>query len=83
MLPLLSTKYKSCPPWCQPSNYFILFNVLQLFQLFTQHMSVSHGHSTMGGIGGGSRQKKGESLTSTRQINEQWRCSSIDINVSE
>ena len=83
MLPLLSTKYTSCPPQCVPSNCFILFNALQLFQLFTQYMSVSHGHSTMCGVEGGNRQNKGESLTSTRKINGLWRCPSIDINVSE
>ena len=48
-------------------------------------MSVSHGYSTMGGIendDGGyvEKTKKGESLTSTRLINELWRCPSIDVN---
>ena len=47
-------------------------------------MSVSHGYSTMGGIeyndGGYVEDKKGESLTSTRLINELWRCPSIDVN---
>ena len=48
-------------------------------------MSASHGHSTMGGIeydDGGlcGEDKKGESLTSTRLINELWRCPSIDVN---
>ena len=48
-------------------------------------MSVSHGHSTIGGIeydGGGlcGEDKKGESLRSTRLINELWRCPSIDVN---
>ena len=45
-------------------------------------MSVSHGHSTVGGIeyGGCGEDKKGESLTSTRLINELWRCPSIDVN---
>ena len=48
-------------------------------------MSASHGHSTMGGIEyneGGlcGEDKKGESLTSTRLINELWRCSSVDVN---
>ena len=33
-----------------PSNWFILFNVLKLFSTLTQYMSVSHGYSTMGGI---------------------------------
>ena len=83
MLPLLNTKYKSCPPRCHPINCFILCNMLELFQLFTRYMSVSHGHSTMGGIEGGSRQNEGESLTSTRQINGLWKCPSTDINVSE
>ena len=49
-------------------------------------MSVSHGHSTMGGIeyGGCGEDKKGEdSLTSTRRINGLCICPSIDINVSE
>ena len=51
-------------------------------------MSVSHGHSTIGGIeyddGGYVEKKKGEdSLTSTRRINGLWGCPSIDINVSE
>ena len=48
-------------------------------------MSASHGHSTMGGIEyneGGlfGEDKKGESLTSTRLINELWRCPSTDVN---
>ena len=48
-------------------------------------MSVSHGHSTIGGIeyDGGDcmeKTKKGESLTSTRLINGLWRCPSIDVN---
>ena len=34
----------------EPSNCFILFNVLQLFSTLMQYMSASHGHSTMGGI---------------------------------
>ena len=52
-------------------------------------MSMSHGHSTIGGIeyddGGYVEKTKGESLTSTRRINGLWRCPSIDIyiNVSE
>ena len=36
-------------PQFQPSNCFILKN-FQTFSTFTQYMSVSHGHSTMGGI---------------------------------
>ena len=48
-------------------------------------MSVSHGYSTMGGIEYDDgdcvkKTKKGESLTSTRLINELWRCPSIDVN---
>ena len=47
-------------------------------------MSVSHGHSTTGGIeyneGGYVGKTKGESLTSTRLINGLWRCPPIDIN---
>ena len=34
----------------KPSNWFILFNVLQPFLTLTQYMSVSHGYSTMDGI---------------------------------
>ena len=48
-------------------------------------MSVSHGYSTMGGTEYDDgdcveKTKKGESLTSTRLINELWRCPSIDVN---
>ena len=45
-------------------------------------MSVSHGHRTIGGIeyGGCGEDKKGESLTSTRQINGLWRCPLMDVN---
>ena len=47
-------------------------------------MSVSHGHSTIGGIeyneGVMWRRQKGESLTSTRLINGLWRCPAIDVN---
>ena len=48
-------------------------------------MSVSHGHSTIGGIeydDGGfvEKTKKGESITLTRLINGLWRCPSIDVN---
>ena len=51
-----------------------------------QYMTVSHGHSTIGGIeygGCGEDKKEEDSLTSTRRINGLWRCPSIDINVSE
>ena len=49
-------------------------------------MSASHGYSTMGGIeydDGGyvGKKKKGERLTSTKLINELWRCPSIDVNM--
>src|SRR6187401_1150678 len=43
-------------PGVSQAIVFILY-FSELFQLFTQYMSVSHGHSTMGGIEGGSRQK--------------------------
>ena len=47
-------------------------------------MSVSHGHSTIGGIeyneGVMWRRQKGGSLTSTRLINGLWRCPPIDVN---
>ena len=47
-------------------------------------MSMSHGHSTMGGIeyddGGCVRRQKGESLTLTRLINGLGRYPSIDVN---
>ena len=49
-------------------------------------MSVSHGHSTIGGIeygGCGEEKKEEDSLTSTRRVNGLWICPSIDINVSE
>ena len=53
----------------EPSNWFILFNMLQLFSTLTQYMSASHGHSTMV-VYGGCEDKKGEdNLTSTRRIN--------------
>ena len=73
-------------PRFQPSNWFILFNALQLFSTLTQYMSVSHGYSTMGGIeyddeGCVEMTKKGESLTLMRLINGLWRCPSIDVNM--
>ena len=47
-------------------------------------MSVSHGHSTMGGIeyndGLCGEDKKGESLTLTWLINGLGRCPSVDVN---
>ena len=43
----------------------------QTFSTFMHYMSVSHGHSTIGGIeygGCGEDKKEGDSLTSTRHI---------------
>ena len=46
---LRHTKYSNhAQPRFQPSNCFILKN-FQTFSTFTQYMSVSHGHSTVGG----------------------------------
>ena len=51
MLHLYHTKYSHhAQPWFQPSNWFILFNALQLFSTLIQYMSVSHGYRTMGEI---------------------------------
>ena len=47
----------------EPSNYFILFNALQLFSTLTQYMSASHGHSTMV-VYGGCEDKKREKIVS-------------------
>ena len=48
-------------------------------------MSVSHGHSTMGGEEYDDRdyvrKQKGESLILTQLINGLWRCPSIDVNM--
>ena len=86
MLYLHHTKYLNhAQPRFQPSNCFIL-QYSQTFSTFTQYMSVSHGHSSIGGIeyGGCEEDKKEEdSLTSTRSIIGLWWCPSIDINVSE
>ena len=50
MLHLRHTKYsKHAQPRFQPSNCFIL-QYSQTFSTFTQYMSVSHGHNTIGGI---------------------------------
>ena len=48
-------------------------------------MSMSHGYSNIDGIeyGGCGEEEKGDSLTSTRKINELWRCPSINIIASE
>ncbi len=71
----------------KPSNCFIL-QYSQTFSTFTQYMSASHGHSTMGGIeydDGGCVEKTKKRRKS--HINQAyrwlWRCPSIDINVSE
>ena len=86
MLHLHHTKYSHhAQPWWQAKQLFHTFDVSQTFSTFTQYMSVSHGHSTIGGIeydDGGcvEKTKKGESLTSTRLINGLWRCPSIDVN---
>ena len=48
-------------------------------------MSVSHGHSTIGGIeyGGCGEDKKKEIVSHELGVNGLWRCPSIYINVSE
>ena len=48
----------------EPSNWFILFNTLQLFSTLTQYMSASHGHSTMVVYCGGCKDKKREKIAS-------------------
>ena len=40
----------SCTPPMTSQAIVSYFSILKPFQLFTQYMSVSHGHSTMGGI---------------------------------
>ena len=86
MLYLHHTKYlnHAQPRW-QAKQLFHTFWCSQTFSIFTQYMSVSHGHSTIGGIEWWlwRRQKGEDSLTSTWRINGLWRCPSIDINVSE
>ena len=56
----------------------------QTFSTLTQYMSVGHGFSTISGMecGGGGKINKEKMITLTRNINELWRCSSIDINVT-
>ena len=50
MFHLRHTKYSNhAQPRFQPRNCFILKN-FQTFSTFTQYMSVSNGHSTLGGI---------------------------------
>jgi hypothetical protein len=86
MLHLHHTKYfKSCTTPMTSQAIVSYFSILKLFSTFTQYMSMSHGHSTMGGIeynDGGcvEKIKKGESLTLTRLISVLGRCPSIDVN---
>ena len=77
--------FKSCTTPMTSQAIVSYFWCSQIFSIFTQYMSVSHGHSTICGIEWWLwEHKKGEdSLTSTRRINGLWRCPSIDINVSE
>ena len=77
--------FKSCTTPMTSQAIVSYFQCSKFFSTFTQYMSVSHGHSTMGGIEWRSwrRQRDGDSRTSTRCINGLWRCPSIDINVSE
>ena len=86
MLYLHHTKYlnHAQPRW-QAKQLFHTFDILKTFSIFTQYISVSHGYSTIGGIEWWlwRRQKREDSLTSTRRINGLWRCPSIYINVSE
>ena len=86
MLYLHHTKYlnHAQPRW-QAKQIVSYSNFFKTFSIFTQYMSVSHGHSTMWNrrvvV---EKTKRGEdSLTSTRRINGLWRGPSIDINVSE
>ena len=71
------------PRW-QAKQLFHTLVISNFFSTFTQCISVSHGHSTMGGIEyndwGCVRRQKGESLTLTRLINRLGRFSSIDVN---
>ena len=48
----------------ESSNWFILFNALQLFSTLTQYMSASHGHSTMVVYGDGCEDKRREKIVS-------------------
>src|SRR6187399_2769920 len=82
--PLLSHKiFISCTTPISAKHLFSC-SIFSNLPTFTQYMSVSHGYSTMGGIEVVvEKTKEEDSLTSTRRINELWRCPSIDINVSE
>ena len=85
MLYLHHTKYLSCTTLMTSQAIVSYFWCSQTFSIFTQYMSVSHGHSTIGGIEWWlwRRQKGEDNLKSTRRINGLWRCPLIDINVSE
>src|SRR6187401_3406617 len=48
MLPLHHTKYSYHAPIS--AKHLFLYSILSNLSTFTQYMSVSHGHSTMGGI---------------------------------
>ena len=85
MLPHYHTKiFISCTTPISAKHLFS-YSTFSNLSTFTQYMSVSHGHSTMGGIEVvvEKTKKEGDSLTSTRRFNGLWRCPSIDINVSE
>ena len=55
------------------------------FSTLTQYMSVSHRHSTLGGVEYDDwdyvRKQKGESLVLTWLFNGLWICTSIDVNM--
>ena len=76
------TKFKSCTTLMTSQSIVSYFWCSQTFSIFTQYMSVSHGHRTLGGIEWWlwRRQKGEDSITSTWCINELWRCPSIDVN---
>ena len=81
MLYLHHTVFKSCTNPMTSQAIVSYFWCYQTFSIFTQYMSVSHGHITICGIEWWLwRRQKGESLTSTRLINELWICPSIDVN---
>ena len=64
MLHLRHTKYSDhAQPRFQQRNCFIL-NFFQTFSTFTQYMSVSHGHSTIGGIDDGCGEDKKKEIVS-------------------
>ena len=69
----------------KPNNCFILLAFSKLFYLHAIHVHEPWTqHYRWNRIWWlWSRQKDGDSLTSSRHINGLWRCPSIDINVSE